>query len=130
MAQEPRRGEHHRANPATADEQMGEINVIFIGSMFIASKTQGKKLEWEISLAQRIELGRKMRWSDVDISFGIEDHPETELLDRNLPFVVKLLIGRHKVVKDIDRQRGIIKSYHKENLHRDGPQFERLDSRT
>jgi hypothetical protein len=30
---------------------MGEINVIFGGSMSIASKTHGKKLEWEISLA-------------------------------------------------------------------------------
>jgi hypothetical protein len=30
---------------------MGEINVIFGGSMFITSMTQGKKLEWEISLA-------------------------------------------------------------------------------
>jgi hypothetical protein len=49
---------------------MGEINVIFGGSMFIASKTQGKKLERKISLAQRIEPGRKMKWSDVDISLG------------------------------------------------------------
>jgi hypothetical protein len=30
---------------------MREINVIFGGSMLITSKTQGKKLEWEISLA-------------------------------------------------------------------------------
>jgi hypothetical protein len=30
---------------------MGEINMIFGGSMSIASKTQGKKLEREISLA-------------------------------------------------------------------------------
>jgi hypothetical protein len=30
---------------------MGEINVIFRGSMSIASKTQGKKLQCEISLA-------------------------------------------------------------------------------
>jgi hypothetical protein len=49
---------------------MGEINVIFRGSMFIPSKTQGKKLKWEISLAQCIKLGRMMRWSDMDISFG------------------------------------------------------------
>jgi hypothetical protein len=40
---------------------MGEINVIFEGSMSIASKTQGKKIEQEISLAQCNELGRKMR---------------------------------------------------------------------
>jgi hypothetical protein len=80
---------------------MRDINVIFGGSMSIASKTQGKKLEREISLAERIEPRRKMRWSDVDISFGPEDHLETEPSDRNLPFVVKLLIGRHKVVKTL-----------------------------
>jgi hypothetical protein len=34
---------------------MGEINVILGGSMSIASKTQGKKLEREISLAQHIK---------------------------------------------------------------------------
>jgi hypothetical protein len=44
-------------------------------------------------LAQRIKPERKMKWSDVDISFGPEDHPETELFERNLPFVVKLRSG-------------------------------------
>jgi hypothetical protein len=42
-----------------------------------------------------------MRWSDVDISFGPEDHPDTELSDRNLPFVVKIPTGRHKVAKTL-----------------------------
>jgi hypothetical protein len=42
-----------------------------------------------------------MRWSDVDISFEPEDHLETELTDRNLPFMVKLPIGRHKVAKTL-----------------------------
>jgi hypothetical protein len=40
---------------------MGEISVIFGGSMSISYKTQGKKLQREISLAQRIEPGRRMR---------------------------------------------------------------------
>jgi hypothetical protein len=40
---------------------MAEINMIFGGSMSIASKTQGKKIQHEISLAQRIEPGRRMR---------------------------------------------------------------------
>jgi hypothetical protein len=40
-----------------------------------------------------------MRWSGVDISFGPQDHPDTELSDQNLSFVVKLPIGRHKVAK-------------------------------
>jgi hypothetical protein len=78
---------------------MSEINVSFGGSMSIASKTQGKKLQREISLAQWIEPVRRMRRSDIDISFGSEDHPDTELSDRNLPFVVKISIGWHKVAK-------------------------------
>jgi hypothetical protein len=101
MPQDARRGEHHRANPPDEDEQMGEINVIFVGSMSIVSKTQDKKLEWEISLAQRIEPKRRMRWSNVDISFGSQDHPDTELFDQNLPFMVKLPIGRHKMAKTL-----------------------------
>jgi hypothetical protein len=40
-----------------------------------------------------------MRWSEVNISFGPEDHPITELSDRNLLFVVKIPIGRHRVAK-------------------------------
>jgi hypothetical protein len=40
-----------------------------------------------------------MRWFDVDISFGPEDHPNTELSERNLPFIIKILIGRHRVAK-------------------------------
>jgi hypothetical protein len=80
---------------------MAEINMIFRGSMSIASKTQGKKLQREISLAQRIEPGRRMRWSDVDISFRPEDHPDTELSERNLPFMVKIPIRWHKVAKTL-----------------------------
>jgi hypothetical protein len=83
------------------DEQMGEINVIFGGSMSITSKMPEKKLQCEISLAQRIEPERRMRWSDVGISFGPEDHPDTKLSDRNLPFMVKIPIGRHKVAKTL-----------------------------
>jgi hypothetical protein len=75
---------------------MGEINVIFGGSMSLTSKTQGKKLQREISLTQRIEPGRRIRWSDIDISFRPEDHPDVELSDRDLPFVVKIPIGYHR----------------------------------
>jgi hypothetical protein len=101
VAQEPRRDDHHWANPPDDDEQMGEINMIFIGSMSITSKTQEKKFEREISLAQRIKPGRMMRWSDLDISFGPQDHPDTELSDRNLSFMIKLPIGQHKVAKTL-----------------------------
>jgi hypothetical protein len=80
---------------------MGEIDVIFRGSMSIASKTQENKLEQKIILAQCIEPGRKMKWSEMDITFGPEDHPETKLSKMNLPFVVKLPIGQHKVVKTL-----------------------------
>jgi hypothetical protein len=90
--QEPRRGNRHRGN-SDDDEHMTEISMIFGGSMSITSKTQGKKLQREINLAQRIEPGRRMKWSEVNISFGPEDHSITELSDRNLPFVVKIPIG-------------------------------------
>jgi hypothetical protein len=69
--------------------------------MSITSKTQGKKLQCEISPTQCIEPGRRMRWSDAGISFEPEDHSDTELSDRNLPFVVKISIGRHKVAKTL-----------------------------
>jgi hypothetical protein len=42
-----------------------------------------------------------MRWFDVGISFGLEDHLDMELFDRNLPFMVKISIRRHKVVKTL-----------------------------
>jgi hypothetical protein len=80
---------------------MVEINMIFRGSMSITSKTQEKKLQREISLAQQIELRRRMRWSDDYISFGPEDHSDTDLSERNLPLIVKILIGRHKVAKTL-----------------------------
>jgi hypothetical protein len=98
--QDPRQREHHR-EISDGDEHMAEINVIFGGSMPITPKTQGKKLQREISLAQQIKLGRRMRWSDDYISFGPEDHPDTELSERNLSLIVKILIGRHKMVKTL-----------------------------
>jgi hypothetical protein len=49
--QEPRRGNHRREN-SDDDEHMAEISMTFGGSMSITSKTQGKKMQREISLAQ------------------------------------------------------------------------------
>jgi hypothetical protein len=49
--------------------------------------------------------GRRMRWSDVDISFRPEDHPDVELTDRNLPFIIKIPIGCHKVAKTLINNR-------------------------
>jgi hypothetical protein len=69
--------------------------------MSITSKTQGKKRQHEISLAQQIEPERRMRWPDDYILFVLEDHPDTELSERNLPLVVKIPIGRHKVAKTL-----------------------------
>jgi hypothetical protein len=80
---------------------MTEINMIFGGSMSITSKMQGKKFQREISLAQHIEPGRRMKWSDDYITFRSEDHPVTELLERNLPLVVKIPIGWHNVAKTL-----------------------------
>jgi hypothetical protein len=42
-----------------------------------------------------------MRWSDVDISFGLKDHSDTELSERNLSFIIKIPIRRHKVAKTL-----------------------------
>jgi hypothetical protein len=52
-------------------------------------------------LTQRIEPERRMKWYETNIFFRPEDHPETELSNQNVPFVVKLLIGWHKVVKTL-----------------------------
>jgi hypothetical protein len=72
---------------------MDEINMIFRGSLSITSKTQGKKLKREISLAQHIKSERRMNWSNIGISFRPEDHLEIELSNRNVPFMVKLPNG-------------------------------------
>jgi hypothetical protein len=42
-----------------------------------------------------------MKWSDIGISFGPEDHLDRELSDRNLPFVVKILIGWQKMANTL-----------------------------
>jgi hypothetical protein len=42
-----------------------------------------------------------MKWSDEYIAFRPEDHPVTELSERNLPLVVKIPIERHKVAKTL-----------------------------
>jgi hypothetical protein len=70
--------------------------VIFRISMSIVSKTQGKKFEREIRLAQRIEPRRLMRWSYVDISFRLDDHQITVSLcyydiARRVPLTVVVL---------------------------------------
>jgi hypothetical protein len=98
--QDPHRGEHHR-EVSDGDEHMAEIKMIFGGSMLITSKTQRKKLQREINLAQHIEPGRQMKWSDDYITFRLQDHPVTELSERNLPLVVKILIRWHKVAKTL-----------------------------
>jgi hypothetical protein len=42
-----------------------------------------------------------MRWSDEYISFGPEDHSDMKLSERNLPLIIKISIGRHKVAKTL-----------------------------
>jgi hypothetical protein len=42
-----------------------------------------------------------MRWSDDYISFGPEDHRDTELSERNVLLVIKIPIGQHKVAKTL-----------------------------
>jgi hypothetical protein len=98
--QDPHQGEHCR-EVSDGDEHMAEINMTFGGSMSITSKMQGKKIQREISLAQHIEPGRRMKWSNDYITFRPEDHPITELSKRNLSLVVKISIGWHKVAKTL-----------------------------
>jgi hypothetical protein len=59
-------------------------------------------------LTQRIEPRRMMKWSDVSITFGPEDHLDTELSKRNLPFMVKIRIKQHKVSKTLIDSRASI----------------------
>jgi hypothetical protein len=96
--QDVHQGEHRR-EISDGDEHMAEINMIFGDSMTITSKTQGKELQHEISLAQQIKPGRRMKWSDDYITFGPEDHLVTELSKRNLLLIIKIPIGWHKVAK-------------------------------
>jgi hypothetical protein len=42
-----------------------------------------------------------MKWSNDYITFRPEDHPITELLERNLLLIIKIPIGRHKVAKTL-----------------------------
>jgi hypothetical protein len=42
-----------------------------------------------------------MKWSNIDITFRPDDHLDTELSERNLPFVVKLPIGQYKMAKTL-----------------------------
>jgi hypothetical protein len=76
-------------------------DLLAVADVCIEADLHGKKIEREISLAQHIELDRRMKWSEIDISFGPEDHPMIELSNWNLAFMVKLLIGRHKVAKTL-----------------------------
>jgi hypothetical protein len=42
-----------------------------------------------------------MKCYGTNITFRTEEHPETELSNQNLAFVVQLPIGRHKVAKTL-----------------------------
>jgi hypothetical protein len=57
-----------------------------------------------------------MKWSDIDISFRLEDHLEVELSNQNLPFIVKLPIRWRKVAKT-GGQRCLFRPHHEEDLH-------------
>jgi hypothetical protein len=42
-----------------------------------------------------------MKWSNDYTTFRPEDHPVTELLEKNLPLIFKIPIGRNKVAKTL-----------------------------
>jgi hypothetical protein len=69
-----------------------------------------------------------MKGSEIDISFRPKDHLMIELYNQNLSFIVKLLIGRHKVAKTITNN-GVrfTQPHHLEDIHRDGPQSSRAN---
>jgi hypothetical protein len=67
-----------------------------------------------------------MKWSNIDISFGPEDHPETELSERNLPFVVKLLIGRHKLAKTLINNEASLNLIMRKTFIKMGPSLAEL----
>jgi hypothetical protein len=75
--------------------------MIFDGSLAIASKSQGKKLEHGVTLSQHLNPRRRMKWSEMDIMFSPSDNPKIEMFDRNLSFMVKILICQHKVAKTL-----------------------------
>jgi hypothetical protein len=52
-------------------------------------------------MSQCIVPDIKMKWYNMDISFGPEDHPKIELSEWKVPFMVKLPIERHKVTKTL-----------------------------
>jgi hypothetical protein len=49
-----------------------------------------------------------MKWSNIDIPFGPKDHLEMELYERNLPFVVNIPLGWHKVAKTLLDNRALL----------------------
>jgi hypothetical protein len=58
VAQEPQQGEHHWANPPDDDEPMGEINVIFKGSMTMSYPVPRNRERSLHTCAQDVQITR------------------------------------------------------------------------
>jgi hypothetical protein len=97
---------------AEGDDQVKDnflpTSLIGAARSWLINLPEGSITSWDQLCAMFIENfkgtyvpGRRMRWSNVGIIFEPEDHPDTELTDRNLPFVVKIPIRRHKMVKTL-----------------------------
>jgi hypothetical protein len=94
------RGEHRHAQDDD-EEWFGDINMILSGSLVIASKAHGKKLKCKINLAQQLDPGRRLKWSEMEITFGPDNHLKIELTNRNLPLVAKIPINKFNVAKTL-----------------------------
>jgi hypothetical protein len=91
-----------------------------MGSMSIASRAQGKRLGREISLARRIELRRRMKWSDTDTSFI-----RSQISSRNRALQSKLTIHDEGIPtslpSSVDDIAGRVDVQHKPDDLRTGP---------
>lgn len=66
------------------------------------SKTWCNKMETEFREAWSLEAeANLLKYREMVISFGPEDHPSTVLSNRNVSFIVKVPIGKFNVTKTL-----------------------------
>jgi hypothetical protein len=73
MAPEPQRGDRRGPTPTTMNSSMKSMSSSGAACQS-PPRPKEKKLEQKINLAHQIVPGRRMKWSDTNISFRPEDH--------------------------------------------------------
>jgi hypothetical protein len=73
MAPEPRRGDQRGPTPTTTNSSMKSMSSSWAACQS-PPRLKEKKLKRKINLAHQIMPGRRMKWSDTNISFRLEDH--------------------------------------------------------